>query len=110
MIERVVDPARCTRPPMILLGAAATAAPLAIPAGFCYFQFPPMLAILLLFQVSVSMSTDGTFRRWQGAWLLGVYGAEVLLQYPINIGSPHPARAMAMSDQHRPPPPKGSKP
>lgn len=71
---------------LFVIGAAAVASPLAIPANFFTFHFPTMLIILYSFRVFIFMSKDGHFRRWQGAWLLGVYMAYVVLQYSLNVG------------------------
>jgi cation:H+ antiporter len=73
---------------LFVIGAAAAAAPLAIPSNFYYFHFPAMLIILYSFRVFISM--NGTaFHRWQGVWLLCVYGIYVFLQYALNIGAAH---------------------
>jgi len=74
---------------LFVVGAAAFAAPLAIPANFYYFHFPAMLIILFSFRTFIWMNRDGFFRRWQGAWLLGVYGIYVFMQYALNIGAAH---------------------
>lgn len=73
---------------LFVIGAAAAAAPLAIPANFYYFHFPAMLIILLSFRVFISMNR-GVFHRWQGVWLLGVYTLYIVLQYALNIGEAH---------------------
>ena len=73
---------------LFVIGAAAVASPLAIPANFFYFHFPAMLIILFSFRVFISMNKN-TFHRWQGVWLLGVYGVYVVLQYALNIGAAH---------------------
>jgi cation:H+ antiporter len=73
---------------LFVIGAAAAAAPLAIPANFFYFHFPAMLIILYSFRVFISMNKT-EFRRWQGVWLLSVYGGYVFLQYALNIGAAH---------------------
>ncbi|MEN8175198.1 MAG: sodium:calcium antiporter [Pseudomonadota bacterium] len=73
---------------LFVIGAAAAAAPLAIPANFFYFHFPAMLIILYSFRVFISMNRT-VFHRWQGAWLLSVYGTYVVLQYALNIGAAH---------------------
>ena len=73
---------------LFVIGAAAVAAPLAIPDNFYFFHFPAMLIILISFRIFISMSKT-TFRRWQGAWLLGVYGVYVALQYILNVGAAH---------------------
>ena len=74
---------------LFVIGAAAAAAPLAIPDNFYYFHFPAMLIILYSFRVFISINKDGVFRRWQGVWLLGVYGVYVFLQYALNVGAAH---------------------
>jgi cation:H+ antiporter len=71
---------------LFVIGAAAVASPLAIPPNFFIFHFPTMLIVLYSFRVFIFMSKDGRFRRWQGAWLLGVYVAYVGLQYSLNVG------------------------
>lgn len=74
---------------LFVIGAAATARPLAIPPNFFYFHFPAMLIILWSFRVFISMNKEGSFRRWQGAWLLSVYCVYVILQYTLNMGAAH---------------------
>ena len=74
---------------LFVIGAAATARPLAIPPNFFYFHFPAMLIILWSFRVFISMNKEGKFYRWQGWWLLGVYAIYVILQYALNVGSAH---------------------
>jgi cation:H+ antiporter len=75
---------------LFVIGAAAAAAPLAIPENFYYFHFPAMLAILVSFRVFISMNRAGVFYRWQGGWLLVVYVVYVTLGYALNTGSAHP--------------------
>ena len=72
---------------LFVTGAAATAAPLAIPDNFYLFHFPAMLIILISFRAFIS-TTNTSFRRWHGAWLLGVYVVYVALQYTLNLGGP----------------------
>jgi cation:H+ antiporter len=74
---------------LFVIGAAAAAAPLAIPPNFYHFHFPAMLIILYSFRVFISMNREGIFRRWQGAWLLTVYFVYVGLQYALNIEGAH---------------------
>lgn len=74
---------------LFVIGAAAVAAPLAIPANFYYFHFPAMLLILYSFRVFISMNRSGVFYRWQGVWLLTIYAVYVILQYVLNIGTAH---------------------
>ena len=73
---------------LFVIGAAAAAAPLAIPANFYYFHFPAMLIVLYSFRVFITMNKT-VFHRWQGVWLLGVYGSYVFLQYALNVGAAH---------------------
>jgi cation:H+ antiporter len=75
---------------LFVIGAAAAVAPLAIPQNFYYFHFPAMLAILVSFRIFISMNRAGVFYRWQGTWLLGLYGIYVTLGYALNVGSAHP--------------------
>lgn len=72
---------------LFVIGAAAAARPLAIPANFFTFHFPTMLIILYSFRIFIFMGRDGRFRRWQGGWLLGIYLIYVVLQYILNIGT-----------------------
>lgn len=74
---------------LFVVGAAATASPLAIPPNFFYFHFPAMLIILYSFRVFISMNKDGRFKKWQGVWLLSAYSIYVLLQYGLNVGTAH---------------------
>mgnify|MGYP001819206211 CR=1 FL=1 len=74
---------------LFVIGAAATAKPLAIPPNFFYFHFPAMLIILWSFRIFISMNKTGSFRRWQGVWLLSVYSIYVILQYTLNMGGAH---------------------
>jgi cation:H+ antiporter len=75
---------------LFVIGAAAVAAPLAIPENFYFFHFPAMLIILFSFRVFISMNRSGVFHRWQGGWLLAVYTAYVVLGYALNVESAHP--------------------
>ncbi len=74
---------------LFVIGAAAAAAPLEIPANFFYFHFPAMLIILFSFRLFISMNKSGTFKRWQGGWLLGVYCVYIYQQYASNLGTVH---------------------
>jgi cation:H+ antiporter len=74
---------------LFVVGAAAAARPLEIPPNFFTFHFPAMLAILFSFRVFISVNRTGWFKRWQGAWLLGIYLAYIISQYALNIGSAH---------------------
>ncbi len=74
---------------LFVIGAAAVAAPLEIPANFYYFHFPAMLLILISFRIFITMNRSGFFRRWQGIWLLTMYGVYVFQQYAFHPGSLH---------------------
>jgi cation:H+ antiporter len=74
---------------LFVIGAAAVAAPLQIPANFYYFHFPAMMIILISFRTFISMNKSGYFQRWQGVWLLAIYGGYVFQQYAFNVGGPH---------------------
>ena len=74
---------------LFVIGAAATARPLAVPPNFFFFHFPAMLIILWSFRLFISMNKEGVFRRWQGVWLLSVYAVYVILQYSLNLGGAH---------------------
>jgi cation:H+ antiporter len=69
---------------LFVIGAAATAKPLEIPANFFYFHFPAMLAILYCMRVFVAANRSNRFYRWQGACLVGMYATYVLLQYTLT--------------------------
>ncbi len=71
---------------LFVIGAASAARPLAVPDNFFTFHFPAMLIILYSFRVFIFINTDGWFKRWQGAWILGVYGAYLALQYGFSLG------------------------
>ncbi len=72
---------------LFVIGAAAVARPLQIPANFFSFHFPAMILILYLFRAFIYMNRDGQFRRWQGACLLGIYLIYLILQYAFNVGT-----------------------
>jgi cation:H+ antiporter len=72
---------------LFVIGAASVAKPLAIPPNFFTFHFPAMLLILYPFRAFIFMNRKGSFRRWQGGWLLGVYLVYLILQYAFNIGT-----------------------
>jgi cation:H+ antiporter len=71
---------------LFVIGAASFARPLAVPDNFFTFHFPAMLVILYSFRLFIFMNTDGWFKRWQGAWILGVYLAYLGAQYGFNLG------------------------
>ena len=72
---------------LFVIGAAASAKPLAIPSNFYLFHFPTMLFILFSFRFFIFKNTDGRFKRYQGAWLLSIYLVYLVLQYGFNIGT-----------------------
>jgi cation:H+ antiporter len=72
---------------LFVVGAAAMAHPLNIPPTFYRFHFPAMLLILYSFRAFISIRPKPVFKRWQGAWLLGIYLVYVVLQYSLNLGS-----------------------
>lgn len=72
---------------LFVVGASLVASPLAVPRTFFMFHFPAMLLILYSFRMFIYMNRDGTFKRWQGVWLLLVYVVYVVLQYALNLGS-----------------------
>jgi len=72
---------------LFVIGAAATARPLAIPPNFYSFHFPAMLIILYSFRYFIFRNRDGHFKKTQGAWLLGVYLVYLILQYVLNVGT-----------------------
>jgi cation:H+ antiporter len=71
---------------LFVIGASAAARPLEIPSNFFLFHFPAMLIILYSFRTFITMNKDGSFKRWQGAWLLGIYLTYLVLQYGFNLG------------------------
>lgn len=70
---------------LFVIGAAATARPLAIPPNFFRFHFPAMLLILWSLRWFISRN-DTHFTRKQGLWLLTVYVVYVGSQFTFNIG------------------------
>ncbi len=69
---------------LFVIGAAATAVPLAVPRNFFVLHFPAMLLILWSFRCFVAMNRDAThFKKWQGGVLLSIYLAYIVLQYTI---------------------------
>ncbi len=71
---------------LFVIGAASVARPLAIPANFFHFHFPAMLLILYSFRLFIRLNTDGWFKRWQGAWILGLYLLYIAAQYALRLG------------------------
>jgi cation:H+ antiporter len=75
---------------LFVIGAAASAKPLAIPSNFFYFHFPAMLAVLYSLRCFIAFNRKNRFYRWQGAWLLGIYLVYVISQYVWTMGTAHP--------------------
>ena len=71
---------------LFVIGAAATAQPLAVPPTFFYFHFPAMLVILWSFRLFITVNKEGHFKKYQGFWLLGIYLLYVILQFTLNTG------------------------
>ena len=67
---------------LFVIGAAASAKPLAVPPNFFVLHFPAMLIIVWSFRFFISINQH-RFRRWQGLWLLGLYVAYVVVQYAM---------------------------
>jgi cation:H+ antiporter len=74
---------------LFVIGAAAAARPLQVPTNFYTFHFPAMIMILYSFRIFIMINRDNWFKRWQGFWLLGVYGVYIVLQYTLNVGQVH---------------------
>ncbi len=72
---------------LFVIGAAATARPLAVPPNFFSFHFPAMLIILYAFRLFIFMNKDGWFKHWQGAFIFGTYIVYLVLQYAFNLGA-----------------------
>jgi cation:H+ antiporter len=74
---------------LFVIGAAAASKPLAIPPNFFTYHFPAMLLILFSFRFFIYMNKDGWFKRWQGAWIFGIYIVYLILQYAFSLGGAH---------------------
>lgn len=72
---------------LFVVGAAAATKPLIISPNFFTFHFPTMLIVLYSFRFFIVMNKKGSFRKWQGIWLLGIYLIYLTLQYALNIGT-----------------------
>lgn len=79
---------------LFVIGAAAVAAPLplveigsAVPHILFYVHLPTMLLILLLFRVFIARASHtGSFRRWYGVPLIGIYVGYAVLQFVLVRG------------------------
>jgi cation:H+ antiporter len=67
---------------LFVIGAAASARPLAVPPNFFHFHFPAMLIIVWSFRFFITIN-HRRFKRWQGLWLLGLYAAYIVVQYAM---------------------------
>ncbi|MEA3471552.1 MAG: calcium/sodium antiporter [Thermodesulfobacteriota bacterium] len=72
---------------LFVIGASAVTRPLVISSNFFTFHFPAMLIVLYSFRAFIVINKDGWFKKWQGAWLLGIYFSYLILQYATNIGA-----------------------
>ena len=70
---------------LFVIGASATARPLAIPSNFYTFHFPAMLLILYSFRFFIFLNKDEKFKRLQGAWLLAIYLTYLVFQYVFKL-------------------------
>ena len=68
---------------LFVIGAAATARPLAVPTNFYLIHFPMMLVVLWSFRLFITGNKGKIFPRWQGAWLLLLYLVYVIFQYTV---------------------------
>lgn len=69
---------------LFVIGAAAAASPLAIPANFYHFHFPTMLIMLYSMRLFIAFNRSNRFYTWQGIWLVGIYLIYVLMQYTVT--------------------------
>ncbi len=74
---------------LFVIGAAASARPLAIPLNFYYIHFPVLILILYSFRFFISSNGDSLFKRWQGLWLLTIYFSYIFLQYTLGVMPNH---------------------
>jgi cation:H+ antiporter len=70
---------------LFVIGASAAARPLEVEPIFFYLYFPAMIAVLALFRFYIGTAC-GSFRRWQGIPLLGIYAAFILLTLAFGRG------------------------
>lgn len=78
---------------LFVVGASAAAAPLpmiepssSVPRILLLVHLPTMLIILGLFRVFIHSATKrGSFRRWYGVPLVGIYVAYTILQYALTV-------------------------
>ena len=73
---------------LFVIGASATARPLAVPSTFYTFHFPAMLLILYFFRFFIFLNKEGKFKKAQGAWLLAIYLTYLVLQYVFKLQGP----------------------
>ena len=69
---------------LFVIGASAAVRPLDIPSNFYLLHFPAMILILYSFRFFIFLNKDGSFKRWQGGWLLGIYLFYVIIQYTLK--------------------------
>jgi cation:H+ antiporter len=78
---------------LFVIGAAATATPLAIidpssvtPAIFLWLHLPAMVLVLVLFRLYIVVAVRrGSFSRWMGYPMIVLYGVYVILQFAVSL-------------------------
>ena len=70
---------------LLVIGAASLAGPLQVTPNFFHIHFPVMLLIIYSFMFFVFINRDGWFKRVQGAWILGIYLAYLVVQYHFAL-------------------------
>jgi cation:H+ antiporter len=65
---------------LFVTGAAACAAPLTVDPLFYRLHFPVMIAVLVLFRAMIHLG-EGSFARWPGILLLGLYAFYAVANY-----------------------------
>jgi cation:H+ antiporter len=73
---------------LFVTGAAACAAPLQVDSLFFRLHFPMMMAVLILFRLTVHFS-KGTFARWPGVLFIGLHLSYVLLCLLFGVAKAH---------------------
>jgi len=69
---------------LFVIGASAAAVPLRVDPIFYWFLIPVMMIVLALLRIWIFFP-GGTFRRWQGVPLLGVYVIFVILNFKLGV-------------------------
>jgi len=79
---------------LFVIGASAVAKPLPIvetessfPTIFLWVHLPTMMVILILFRIFISHANKkGTFSKWMGYPMIGIYIAYVIIQMILGLG------------------------